>query len=41
MRYDAIIHLVTTADGAEEFYSKDNHVRHESPKDAIKLDRKL
>jgi hypothetical protein len=30
-RYDAVIHLVTAADGAEEFYSLSNEARSESP----------
>lgn len=32
---------MTAADGAEEHYNKSNAVRHESPIEAIKLDRKL
>ena len=30
-RYDAIIHLVTAAKGAESFYSLENEARYESP----------
>ncbi len=30
-RYDAVIHLVTAADGAEKFYSLDNKARYEVP----------
>jgi hypothetical protein len=41
-RYDAVIHLVTCADGAEEFYTSENNAaRYEGIKDAIELDRKL
>jgi len=32
---------VTAADGAEAFYNKDNDARHESPLEAIIVDRKL
>lgn len=38
-RYDAVFHLVTAANGAEEFYTLDNNsARTESPEDARKLD---
>ena len=41
-RYEAVIHMVTAADGAEEFYSKENNAaRYESCKEAIESDRKL
>ena len=48
-RYDAVIHLVTAADGAVENYqwagnedeSKRDPDRHESPEEAIILDKKL
>lgn len=40
-RYDCVIHLVTAADGAEDSYNKNNEVRHESPAEAIMVDRKL
>jgi len=41
-RYEAVIHLVTAADGAHEFYtSANNEARYESVKDAIILDKKL
>lgn len=39
-RYDAVMHLVTAADGAEEFYNLDNPARHETPEQARILDRK-
>jgi len=29
-RYDAVLHLVTCADGAEEFYGYNNTVRYET-----------
>ncbi len=39
-RYDAVIHLVTAADGAAEFYTlSNNEARKEPPELAIKLDR--
>jgi len=39
-RYDAVFHLVTAADGAEEFYTlANNAARTETPKEAIRLDR--
>ena len=41
-RYEAVIHLVTSADGAQEFYTTaNNEARYESNKDAIELDKKL
>jgi len=41
-RYEAVCHLVTAADGAEEFYDKDGNVaRYESVEDALKIDRNL
>lgn len=40
-RYDAVIHLVTAADGAEEFYSLgNNEARTETPAKARELDRR-
>lgn len=41
-RYDAVMHLVTAADGADSFYSFDNnHIRSETKDEAIDLDRRL
>ena len=41
-RYEAVIHLVTAADGAEKFYTNSNNqARYESVKEAIELDKKL
>ena len=41
-RYNAVFHLVTTANGAENFYTLlNNEARTESIKDAIKLDDNL
>ena len=41
-RYEAVIHLVTAADGAEGFYTKANNaVRTESPSLARELDKKV
>lgn len=40
-RYDAVIHLVTAADGAEEFYTlANNTARTETPEQARELDKK-
>ena len=40
-RYDAVFHLVTAADGAEEFYTLDNNeARTETPEEARELDKK-
>lgn len=39
-RYDAVIHLLTAADGAAEYYSLDNNpARSETPEQAIERDR--
>lgn len=41
-RYEAVIHLVTCADGAQEFYtSANNEARYESTEEAMELDKKL
>mmetsp|Transcript_21736 Transcript_21736/g.21446 ORF Transcript_21736/g.21446 Transcript_21736/m.21446 type:complete len:326 (+) Transcript_21736:565-1542(+) len=40
-RYDAVIHLVTAADGAEEFYGKNNEARYETIEQAKEVDSKL
>ena len=41
-RYDLIVHLVTAADGAEEFYTlSNNKARSESPLEARQLDERL
>lgn len=41
-RYEAIIHMVTAADGAEEFYTgANNEARYETVEQAIALDKKL
>jgi CYTH domain-containing protein len=41
-RYDAVIHLVTAADGAEAFYTTENNaVRTESPEKARELDQRV
>ena len=40
--YDAVFHLVTAANGAEEFYSKANNAaRYESVEEAVSLDSRL
>ncbi|KRX08694.1 P-loop containing nucleoside triphosphate hydrolase [Pseudocohnilembus persalinus] len=41
-QYDAVIHLVTAADGAEEYYNlENNEARSEDMVQALQLDRKL
>ena len=40
-RYDAVIHMVTAADGAADFYNKSNEARYENVEQAISIDRKL
>lgn len=41
-RYDAVIHLVTAANGAEQYYNLDNAARYESTLEkAIEIDEKL
>lgn len=39
-RYDAVLHLVTAAEGAEKFYNYDNPARSETLKEARIVDRK-
>lgn len=42
IRYDAVIHLVTAADGAVDFYSGvNNQARSESVEEAIKVDKDI
>lgn len=41
-RYDGVIHLVTAADGAEQFYTTaNNQARKDSPEEARELDKKI
>jgi len=40
-RYDAVLHMVTAADGAADFYNKSNEARYEDVNQAISIDRKL
>lgn len=40
-RYDLVLHLVTAADGAPDFYNKSNEARYESEDQAIGVDQKL
>ncbi len=41
-RYDAVIHMITAADGAQEFYSLENNpARIETPEGAREVDHKL
>ena len=40
-RYDAIIHMVTAADGAAEFYNLDNTARYETVEEAVATDKAL
>lgn len=40
IRYDAVFHLVSCADGAPQHYNKENKARHESVEQAIEQDYK-
>ena len=41
-RYEAVIHLMTAAEGAEQFYtSENNNARYESPQEARDIYKKL
>jgi hypothetical protein len=41
-RYEAVIHMVTAADGATEFYGNtNNEARYENIEEGIELDKKL
>ena len=40
-RYEAVLHLVTAADGAEKFYNFENEARSESIEESKELDKKL
>jgi len=41
-RYEAVVHMVTAADGAESFYSNSNNqARYESVHQAVDLDKRL
>ncbi|ESL09783.1 hypothetical protein TRSC58_02492 [Trypanosoma rangeli SC58] len=40
-RYDAVIHFVTAACGAREYYNMDNPARYESIEEAVESDKKL
>ena len=41
-RYDAVVHMMTAADGAEEYYASiSNEARYESVEEAIEKDKKL
>ena len=40
-RYDAILHMVTAADGAEQFYDLSNEARYETPEGARAVDMHL
>lgn len=37
-RYDAIVHMITAADGATDFFNKSNEARYESIEQAIIVD---
>ena len=41
LRYDKVIHLVTAANGAENFFGYENEARSESIEEAIDIDRKV
>lgn len=40
-RYDGVIHMVTAADGAEQFYNKGNEARYEGIQQAVEVDKRL
>jgi|LakMenE01Jun11ns_1017448.scaffolds.fasta_scaffold9685328_1 hypothetical protein len=40
-RYDAVVHMVTAADGAEKFYNFSNEARYENIEEARERDRRL
>jgi len=40
-RYDLVLHMVTAADGAPDFYNKSNEARYESVEEATNVDKKL
>jgi len=41
-RYDAVVHMVTAADGAQKFYaSLSNEARYESIEEAVDKDRRV
>ena len=40
-RYDAVIHMVTAADGCPEFYDYENSARYHSPEQAVETDKML
>ena len=40
-RYDAVIHMVTAADGAAQFYNNDNEARYENAEQAKNTDKAL
>jgi len=41
-RYEAVVHLVSAADGAEEHYNTDSNVaRYENIREAVELDKRL
>ena len=41
-RYDAVLHMVTAADGAQKFYaSLSNEARYESVSEAVEKDKRL
>ncbi len=41
-RYDAVIHMMTAANGAEEFYASiNNEARYESKEEAIEKDDRI
>ena len=40
-RYDAIVHMVTAAEGAEEFYNLSNEARYENAEQARARDKAL
>ena len=41
-RYDAVLHMVTAADGAESFYETESNVaRYNTAAESVEIDKKL
>ena len=40
-RYDGVLHMVTAADGAQEFYGLSNEARYEDASEATQKDKRI
>ena len=40
-RYDAIVHMVTAADGMPQYYNLEDNHRYETVEEAINIDKRL